>query len=284
MKRSHRLACEAILLGVVGGLSAQLFVFLLGISEHFFLGWLAHFTAPGLPHEGGVLKLVIGSHGLWFIPLATTLGGLLSGVLVYSLAPEAEGHGTDNAVKAYHRAGGFIRARIPFIKMVASAITIGSGGAAGREGPTALISAGFSSIYADLTHRSKEERRLLLLAGMAAGLSAIFRSPIGCSVFAVEVLYRDMDYESGALIYTMLASIVAYVVNGMFVGWEPLFQIPPHLTILHYQDYGWYLVLGVVSGLVATVIPSVFYGIRDGFHAIPIPPHFNRPSAGWESG
>ncbi len=279
MKRNHRLTWEAVLLGLVGGLSAQLFVFLLGVSEHFFMGWLAAYTPPGLPEEGGVLKQVIGSHGLWLIPVATTLGGLISGILVYSTAPEAEGHGTDNAVKAYHRAGGFIRARIPFIKMIASAITIGSGGAAGREGPTALISAGFSSIYSDFMHRTEEERRILLLAGMAAGLSAIFRSPIGCAVFAVEVLYRDMEYESSALIYTMLASVVAYVVNGLFVGWKPLFQIPPNLTVIHYQDYGRYLVLGVVSGVAASMIPAVFYGIRDAFHALPIPPHF-KPAIG----
>ena len=107
---------------------------------------LAGFQPPGLPNEGGVLQGVIGPHGLWLIPVATTLGGLISGVLVYSLAPEAEGHGTDTAVKAYHRAAGFIRARVPPLKMVTSAITIGSGGAAGREGPTALISAGIGSI------------------------------------------------------------------------------------------------------------------------------------------
>jgi len=74
------------------------------------------------------------------------LGGLISGILVYSLAPEAEGHGTDTAVKAYHQSGGSIRARIPLLKMIASAITIGSGGSAGREGPTALISAGIGSV------------------------------------------------------------------------------------------------------------------------------------------
>ena len=128
------------------------------------------------------------------------MGGLISGLLVYTFAPEAEGHGTDTVVKAFHRTGGFIRARVAPLKLVASAITIGSGGSAGREGPTALIGAGIGSIYATtLGHRRDEERSLLVLMGMAAGLSAIFRSPIGAAFFAVEVLYGNMEFETGAL-------------------------------------------------------------------------------------
>ncbi|MEJ2236657.1 MAG: chloride channel protein [Syntrophobacterales bacterium] len=211
--------------------------------------------------------------------MATTLGGLISGFMVYALAPEAEGHGTDTAVKAFHHLGGRIRARVPFVKMLASAITIGSGGAAGREGPTALISAGIGSVYASLERRSDEERRLLTLIGMAAGLSAIFRSPVGTAMFAIEVLYSDMEFDGGALLYTLLGSVVAYAVNGLFVGWQPLFQVPAGLALPHFFDYSWYIVLGAAAGLVATLIPTVFYRIRDGFAALPIPPHF-KPALG----
>jgi CIC family chloride channel protein len=279
LRRDHRLLLDAVLLGVVGALGAQAFTFLLHLAEHLFLRGLAAYIPPGLPDEGGVLRQVIGPHGLWWIPLATTLGGLISGVLVYSLAPEAEGHGTDTAVKAFHRSGGFIRPRVTPLKMVASAVTIGSGGAAGREGPTALISAGIGSIYATLTRRSDEDRRLLVLVGMAAGLSAIFRSPIGTALFAVEVLYGEMEFEGAALLYTMLASIVAYVLNGVFVGWLPLFQVPAGLGDPGFADYVWYAVLGLASGVVAAWLPLLFYRVRDGFHAIPIPPHF-KPALG----
>jgi len=204
---------------------------------------------------------------------------LVSGLLIYSFAPEAEGHGTDTAVKAFHRAGGYLRRRIPALKMIASAITIGSGGAAGREGPTALISAGIGSLYATLEHRSAQERRLLVLIGMAAGLSAIFRSPIGTAIFAIEVLYSDMEFDAGALLYTMLGSVVAYAVNGLFVGYVPLFQIPPGLAVPSFMAYTWYIVLGVVAGAVGTVLPEVFYRIRDLFAAIPLPPHV-KPAIG----
>lgn len=270
-----RLVAETVVLGVVGALAAQLFTWALRLCEHLFLTWLAGYHPPGLPQDGGVLKQVIGSHGLWLVPVATTLGGLLSGLLVYTWAPEAEGHGTDTVVKAFHRAGGFIRARVAPLKLVASAITIGSGGSAGREGPTALIGAGVGSIYATLGHRTDEEREILLLAGMAAGLSAIFRSPIGAAFFAIEVLYSSMEFEARGLLYTMLASVVAYAVNGLFVGWQPLFYFPPALGNIRALDYAWLGVLGCAGGLVATLLPVVFYRLRDLFRELPIPAALN---------
>jgi chloride channel protein, CIC family len=150
-----RLLVDTVILGIVGALGAQLFAWMLHVCQHFFLTLLAGYQAPALPGDPGPSQQIIGAHGLWLIPLVTTLGGLISGFLVYSFAPEAEGHGTDTAVKSFHRMGGFIRARVAPLKMVASAITIGSGGSAGREGPTALISAGVGSIYATISHRSE---------------------------------------------------------------------------------------------------------------------------------
>lgn len=269
---------DTILLGVVGALSAQAFTWALKLVQALFLTRLIGYQEPGLPNEPGGAVPAIGPHHLWLIPVATTLGGLISGVLVYSFAPEAEGHGTDTAVRAYHRAAGAIRPRVVPLKMITSAITVGSGGSAGREGPTALFSAGLGSLYGTLRKRSDDERRLLLLVGMAAGLAAIFRSPIGSALFAVEVLYSDVDFEGGALIYAMIGSIVAYAVNGLFVGWAPLFRVPA-LQPTPFAGYFRYMALGLCCGLVATVIPVAFYRMRDAFHAIPIPPHL-KPALG----
>ncbi len=278
MRRQHRLILDSILLGVVGAFAAQIFMFFLHWAQRIFLVTLAGYHPPGLPAEGGLLQQSIGPHGLLLIPLATTLGGLLSGLLIYTFAPEAEGHGTDTGVKAFHQTGGFIRHRVAPLKTIASAITIGSGGAAGREGPTALIAAGVGSSYATIFKRSEQDRRLLVLIGMASGLSAIFRSPIGTAFFAIEVLYSDMDFEASALLYTLLGSIVAYTVNGLFVGWEQLFLVPS-LPIPQFKDYLLYAVLGIISGIVATILPTVFYGTRDLFRKIPVPPHV-KPAIG----
>ena len=101
-----RLLLDSLILGVIGGLSAQLFAWLLRLCNHFFLVMIAGYHPPGLPADGQVLAEWIGPHGLWLIPLVTTVGGLISGILVYKLAPETEGHGTDTVVKALHWTGG----------------------------------------------------------------------------------------------------------------------------------------------------------------------------------
>ncbi len=274
----RRLA-DTLVLGIAGALSAQLFVWMLHLCQRFFLSFLAGYQEPGLSVEGRPLHQIIGSHGLWLIPLVTTLGGLLTGLLVFTFVPEAEGHGTDTVVEAFHRAGGIIRARVPFLKMIASAVTIGSGGSAGREGPTALITAGFASIYASLTHRSEEDRRLLIVIGMAAGLSAIFRSPIGTAVFAIEVLYGGMEFESRALVYTTLASVIAYAGTGFFVGLHPLFQVPGNLIAPGFKVYLWYSLLGIACGVFGIILPNIFYRVREIFRAIPCPKYL-KPAIG----
>jgi CIC family chloride channel protein len=280
VKRQQLLIFDTIFLGVLGALSARLFSFLLKMVQTLMLGGIAGYRPPEILHEAaGAGTQILGPHGLWLIPLVTTLGGLLSGILVYSLSPEAEGHGTDTAVKAFHQASGFIRARVPFVKMVASALTIGSGGSAGQEGPTALITSGVGSLYATLGKRTAEDRRLLVLIGMAAGLSAIFRSPIGTALFAIEVLYSDMEFDAGALLYTVIGAVVAYAVNGLIVGWQPLFHVPADLGAPAFVDYLWYVALGVAAGIVATILPVVFYGIRDAFRHLRVPPHV-KPALG----
>jgi CIC family chloride channel protein len=271
LRRQRQLIIDAALLGIAGAAAAQLFTVLLRGASELFLGVLAGYQPPGLPNEGGTLQEIIGRHGLWLVPLATTVGGLLVGVLVQRLAPETEGHGTDTVVHAFHRTEGILRPRVTPIKLIASALTIGSGGSAGREGPIALAAAGVGSWYAQLTQRSAGDRRVLVVVGMAAGIAAIFRSPIGAALFAIEVLYLDMEFESAALLPALLASVIAYALNGFFVGWQPLFRVPSQLTLPRVIDNGWYVVLGVAGGLVATLVPLVFYGLRDVFRRVPVP-------------
>jgi len=275
--REYRLLFYSGLVGVAGGLAAQIFVWLLNLAERLFLIGLAGYKPP----EPGILnpEPTIGPWGLWLIPVAITLGGLLSGILVYTFAPEAEGHGTDAAVEAFHFKNGKIRPIVPFIKAIASAITIGSGGAAGREGPTAQISVGVGSILADVLRLPDEERRILVLAGMAAGLAAIFRSPLGMAIFAVEILYSGMAFETEALIYTVIASVVAYAVNGLFVGWSPIFLFPEAVHFTRPIELVGYAVLGILAGVIGAIEPPIFYGIRDLFRSLRVPNHV-KPAIG----
>ncbi len=278
--RQRRLIVDTIALGVAGAIGAQLFNALLKGTTWLFLQKMAGYVAPGLPNEGGAPQEIIGPHGFWLVPLVMALGGLIVGVITERYAPEAEGHGTDAVIRAFHRNDGQIRARVPLVKLVASAITIGSGGVAGREGPMALITGGLGAWYATLTGRDGRERRLLLLVGMSAGLAAIFRSPIGAALLSVEILYADMEFEPNALLFTTIGAIVAYAVNGMFVGWQPLFRVSSLVGQLPGAlDYLWYVVLGVAAGVAATVLPVVFYGARDFFRGLRVSPWL-RPAIG----
>ena len=269
--RQRRLLVDTILLGVAGVAAAQLFNLLLVLSRRFFLGVIADYEPLGLPSEGGRPTQHIGAHGLWLVPVATTLGGLIVGIMTERFAPEAEGHGTDAVIRAFHRAGGALRARVAPVKLFASAITIGSGGTAGREGPIALIAAAVGSWYATLTGRDERDRRLLLLVGAAAGLSAIFRSPIGASLFTIEVLYAEMEFEPGALLYATLSAILAYALNGLIVGWSPLFRVPVVGLLETPFDYAWYALLGLAAGVLGAVLPVVFYRVRDVFRKLRVP-------------
>ncbi len=277
--QQRRLLLDTCVLGVAGALAAQLFGLLLRLCNSLFLGILARYTPPGAPNEGGALREIIGPYGLWLLPLSTTLGGLIVGLLVERLAPEAEGHGTGAVVNSFHHADGYLRDRVGPVKLVASAITIGSGGSAGREGPVALITAGLASTYSRLMHRGDVARRQLLLVGAAAGLAAIFRSPVGTALFAIEVLYSDMEFETGVLLYTMLASIVAYAVNGLFVGYEPLFRVPQRIELAGPLDTLAYVLLGLCAGVLAALLPTIFYRVRDAFRWLPIR-RFLKPAIG----
>jgi hypothetical protein len=111
----------------------------------------------------------------WLILLIPTLGGLLVGGLVQRLAPEASGHGTDSVIHAYHRLKGEVRQRVIYVKALASALTIGTGGSAGQEGPVAQVGAGIGSSIARALKLPVRDRRLLLLSGGSAGIGAMFR-------------------------------------------------------------------------------------------------------------
>jgi CIC family chloride channel protein len=275
--QSNRLLCYSALVGVFGGLGAQIFIWMLGWGERIFLVGIAGYTPPAL----GVMNPApqFGPWGLWLLPVATTLGGLLCGLLVYSTAPEAEGHGTDAAIASYHFRGARVRPIVPLVKAVASAITIGSGGAAGREGPAAQISSGAASVLCDILRVPVNERRMLVLAGMAAGLSAIFRAPLGMAIFACEILYAGLAFEFEALQYTLVSAVVAYAVNGLFVGWTPLFLLPSNVTFTRPLELVGYAILGVAAGIVGAIEPPIFYGIRDAFRRIRLPDHV-KPAIG----
>ena len=275
---TYRIISACLAVGVLGAVAALAFDAAVSLAQRLLLVQISGYVPP---HVGVLHPLTeLPAWGQrWWLPVATGLGGLLSGLLVFSLAPEAEGHGTDAAVGSYHRSGGEIRTRIPFIKGIASALTIGSGGVAGREGPTAHISVGLGAILARFLGLHGQERRILLLAAMSAGLAAIFRAPLGMAIFAVEILYSGMVFESEALIYTVISAVTAYALHGFVVGWSPIFAIPRGLTFEHPLVLLGFAALGILAGVAGAVLPTLFYAVRDLFRRMPGPPHL-KPAIG----
>jgi len=269
------------IIGVVGGLGAILFYEALELATHVLLGLGTGFTPPSPAGEGGApITDPLGAARPWAIPIVVALGGLVSGFLVFRFAPEAEGHGTDAAIAAFHHHPRGIRARTPVVKLVASAVTIGSGGSGGREGPTAQISAGFGSFLGRVLDLDARDARIAVAVGMAAGIGAIFRAPLGGAVLGAELHYRD-DVESDALVPSFIATIVAYTIFGSVEGFSPIFGIQSVLGFSNPVQLGWYALIGLACGAVGILYIRGFYGAGEWFGRWRVPPAIKPAVAGF---
>jgi H+/Cl- antiporter ClcA/CBS domain-containing protein len=265
------------LVGVIAGLGAVAFYQTLRLATHLFLTDLAGYQVPTSAAEG----FLSGDSDFsrpWLIPLVVGLGGLLSGVLVIALAPEAEGHGTDAAIDAVHRNPRGVRLLTVAVKIVASAITIGSGGSGGREGPTAQISAGFGSYLARALDLSPADGRIAVAAGIGSGIGSIFGAPLGGALLSAEIVYRD-DIEVEAIIPSMIASIIGYTVSSAFMGFQPLFGFAAPGFEFDPAQLGWFALIGVIGGFMGLAYSTGFYGLVGFFERLPVP-RFVRPAVG----
>ncbi len=247
-----------VVIGVVAGVGAVLFYLALRYTTHFLLGYVAGYHLPTPLVEGG-------SPGSphyprpWALPLVTTGGALVSALLVATFAPEASGHGTDSAIEAIHTDPRHIRTRVVLVKLVTSALTIGSGGSAGREGPTAQISAGFASLLTRRLHLSDADGRILVSLGVGAGIGAIFGAPLGGAVLAASIIYRE-DFEYRVLYPGFVTSATAYAVFGSFLGFEPMFgYVDAEYRFESAWPLLWFVVLGIVAAAVGYLFARVFY-------------------------
>jgi CIC family chloride channel protein len=226
---------HAALVGAAAGLAGSLFVAGLEVMQRFLLEGLTGY----LPLKAAGELVMDGKPSpwrpwlLWAVP---AIGALLGGA-ISTLAPETRGGGSDAIIDAFHNQKGIVRRRVPIVKVLASIFCLGTGGSGGREGPTMLIGGSIGSLVGRYLNVTDRERRILLVAGTAAGMAAVFRTPLGAALLAVEVLHRD-DFESDALVPSVLASVVAYSVFISFFGEATLFAhaprypfVPAHLPL-----------------------------------------------------
>ncbi|RJS71933.1 MAG: CBS domain-containing protein [Candidatus Syntrophoarchaeum sp. WYZ-LMO15] len=203
---------------------------------------------------------------------------MIAGFIIYRFAPEAEGHGTDAVISAFHQARGVIQGRVPIIKAIASAITIGSGGSAGKEGPIAQIAAGAGSVLASHLKLSDRDRRIMMVTGMSAGIASIFKSPLGGALFGIEVLYKR-DFEMGAVVPAIMASVIGYALFVHFTGPGPIF-LTCQCAFNDPLELPFYALLGLTCAITGIFYVSFFYSTRDKFfRRLRIPNHL-KPAIG----
>jgi chloride channel protein, CIC family len=270
LSRIGRWAFFFVCIGLIAGVGAVVFDYLTQLGLRFFLDAMAGYRPPSAPGEQHLFTPSTTVFNRWVLFFLPAMGGLLSGWLVFTFAPEAEGHGTDAAINAYHNKGGFIRSRVPLIKMVASAITLTTGGSGGREGPIAQIGAGFGSFLATRLGLSARERRIMMAAGIGAGVGSIFRAPLAGALFAAEVLYRDPELEHEVIIPAGISSVVAYCVFCVVRGWGALFR-SPEFTFRNPLELGPYTILALVLVAGGVLYVKSFYGVADSFRRLRIP-------------
>jgi chloride channel protein, CIC family len=271
-----RTLLHAAAVGVAAGVAGAILFGGLELFQHVLLEGVAGYTP--LKADGETITASVQTHHFrpWILMLLPALGGLACGLLA-RLAPEISGGGGDAMIDAFHHRGGRIRPRVIGLKALASMCTLGTGGAGGREGPTMQIGGALGSLVAKLLRVSARERRILLVAGVAAGISAVFRTPLGAALLAVEVLYKD-GFESDALIPSVLASVVSYSVIISIFGQSTLFARVPRFPFHPGQLPLYGLLALLVAGLSAAFV-AIFRRVRGLFQASRVPP-WARPALG----
>jgi CIC family chloride channel protein len=198
---------------------------------------------------------------MWAIPLLAGAAALIAAWLVFRVAPETEGHGTDAAIRSINTEPSRMRLRAMPVKMIASAVTIGSGGSGGSEGPTAQMAAVSASFIARVSGLEFDDARLAVTVGLAAGVGAIFRAPLGGALLGVELLFRK-DREWTRLIPALIASVVAWAEFSAVYGWTPMFGHVPGMIITGPAQLLIFPLLGLICGGLARLYTVAFYGVE----------------------
>ncbi len=265
----------AAVVGLAGGYFAIAFRYLIiyiTASLGILCGYISSWSQYLALHIDKIFSLQIGNAineftGLQFVYifLIPIIGLMLVALITNLFAKEAKGHGVPEVMSAVARKGGIIRPRIVIIKMFVSAICIGSGGSVGREGPIVQIGSAIGSFFGQFFKMSSSAITVLVGCGAAAGISATFNAPIAGTLFASEVILRDIRITSVSPI--LISSLVAASVSRAYYGNNPAFTVS-HYELASYGELGLYCALGLLSGLVAVLFVKMLYKTEDIFDAI----------------
>ncbi len=252
----------AIVIGLVAGLGAYVFRTLIFWVEEF-----CHLETVGHCR----------SLGPWLI-LLPALGGLIVGPLIYFFAREAKGHGVPEVMFAVITKGGRIRPIVAVIKSIASALTIGTGGSAGSEGPIVQIGAGFGSTLGQLFRMPPQRIKTFVACGAAGGISAIFNAPFGGIMFSLEVILNE--FRGLSFIYVAIASVIAALISRVLTGNQPIFDIPAKLAMASSWEIIAFLGLGVFIAFAAKLFTFVLESCEDFYDRLKFPEYLQPATGG----
>lgn len=246
--RTGRYFGESMLVGLMTGVVVVLFHFMI----HYGTDWIAAWSSR-LPW--------------WLVVFVPALGALIGHLLIKRFDSLEHARGTDSAILAYHRRHGYVPPVVIPVKSTASVLTVASGGSAGYEGPVTLLGASCGSLVASWFGLSARARRILMTAGLSAGIAALFQAPLAGAIFGFEILYSSSDIEYECILPCFIASAVSYTIFAHFVGWGTLFDMPPEsyangLRLLPY------FVLAVVITFGARFYISFFRATERCFQAL----------------
>ena len=241
--------------GIVGGYGAIGFRALIAAVSQ--VGW-GTFTQM----KGQELLTMAQAAPFWLKILIPAAGGLIVGIICHFFAQEAKGHGVPEVMEAVALKDGLMRVRVVFAKAFASAVSIGSGGSVGREGPIVQIGAAMGSTIGRLMKLSGARLRTLVACGAAAGIAATFNAPMAGTLFSLEIILGE--FAASQFIPIVVSSVMATALSRHYLGNFPAFEIPAY-DLLHYSELFLYLILGVLAGVVAFLFIRVLYGMEDLF-------------------
>ncbi len=264
MSQNRLILILCLVVGVATGLGALGFKWLIEAFDRLFFDGLW-----GMFDWAGDYKIL-------FLPLIPAAGGLLVGPIVHFFSQEAKGHGVPEVMAAVAMRYGRIRGRVATAKAIASAICIGSGGSAGREGPIVQIGSALGSAVGQFFNISGNRLRILVGCGAAGGISAVFNAPIAGVLFAVEIILGDFGIRT--LTPVVLSSVAASVTARTFMGDRAVFEVPQY-QLVSPLEIPMYLALGALAGLVGVLYIRTLYFTEDQFERVSIPGYL-KPAIG----
>ena len=257
-RRLVAVALLAVGIGIVGAGLARALLALIALSTNlFFFGRLS--TAEASPADAQIG---------WLVLLVPAVGGLIIGVMARYGSDRIRGHGIPEAIEAILMNGSRVQPKVALLKPLSSAISIGSGGPFGAEGPIIMTGGAFGSVIAQFFHLTSAERKTLLVAGAAAGMSATFAAPVSAALLAVELLL--FEWKPRSFVPVALASATAAVARRWLLGMGPLFPVAPHPSVIGLAGVGGCVVAGLAAGALSIALTAAVYASEDAFARLPI--------------